>query len=182
MNESQISVRYAKALFQSALESKELDKVYADMELLSQVCKMEDFEAMLVLPSLQPGDKCKITAEIFSKKMTDKSLALIDLVIRNKRELYLTGIARNFIRLYREEKGIRTATLYTAEAVDKGTGEEIKKLIAKLYNSEVELSSEVDAGLIGGFVLTVEDMRYDASVATSLKKMRNQLLQTSTEK
>ncbi len=35
MNESQISVRYAKALFQSASEKMILEQVYNDMELLA---------------------------------------------------------------------------------------------------------------------------------------------------
>ncbi|MEZ5071464.1 MAG: ATP synthase F1 subunit delta [Bacteroidales bacterium] len=182
MNESQISVRYAKALFQSASESKELEKVHGDMELLAQVCGLEDFGYMLELPSLQPGDKCKLVGAIFETKIGAKSLAMINLVIENKRETYLPMIARNFIHLYREAKGIRTATLQTAQELDKAAVEEIRKMLGNLYKSDVELTTEVDPGVIGGFVLTVEDMRYDASVATSLKKMRKKLLQTSIEK
>ena len=39
MNDSKISVRYARALFQSALEKKILDKVNQDMIFLSEICK-----------------------------------------------------------------------------------------------------------------------------------------------
>jgi F-type H+-transporting ATPase subunit delta len=46
----------------------------------------------------------------------------------------------------------------------------------------VELTSSVDGDVIGGFVLTIEDMQYDASVASSLRKMKKQLLQSSIEK
>jgi len=55
MNESQISVRYAKALFQSAAEQQLLDQVYKDMEVLTSTCKLEDFQYMLELPTLQPS-------------------------------------------------------------------------------------------------------------------------------
>jgi len=45
----------------------------------------------------------------------------------------------------------------------------------------VELSTAVDKDVIGGFVLTIEDLQYDASVATSLRKLKKQLLQTGIE-
>lgn len=182
MNESQISVRYAKALFQSAAENDQLDPVFKDMELLSETCKFEDFRYLLAIPSLQVSKKRQLADTIFNKHMTKLSLSLIDLVIKNKRESFLPGIARNFLALYRKDKGIRTASLVTAAPVDDAAMKAIRNLIEKAYDSKVELSASVDEEVIGGFVLTVEDLQYDASVASSLKKMKKQLLQTSNEK
>jgi len=54
----------------------------------------------------------------------------------------------------------------------------IKEMLTKAYDAKVELSTEVDKEVIGGFVLTIENMQYDASVATSLRNFRKQLLQT----
>ena len=182
MNESQISVRYAKALFQSAAEQQVLDQVYKDMEVLSSTCKLEEFQYMLVVPTLQPSQKISMCGSIFDRKLSKISISMINLVIKNKRETYLPGIARYFSELYRKEKGVRTATLTTAQAVDDTALEGIRKLIKKAYDAEVDLSASVDADVIGGFVLTIEDMRYDASVANNLRKLKKQLLQTSIEK
>ena len=182
MNESQISVRYAKALFQSASEQKILDEVYKDMEVLTSTCKLEDFQYMLVVPTLQPSQKIKLLGTIFGKHFSKISLSMINLVVKNKREVYLSGIARYFSDLYRKEKGVRTATLVTAQAVDESAMNGIRQLIKNAYDSEVELTSTVDGDVIGGFILTIEDMRYDASVASNLKKIKKQLLQTSIEK
>jgi len=179
MNESQISVRYAKALFQSASEKQLLDKVYKDMELLSDTCKLKDFQYMLVLPSLQPSQKSKVVTSILEEHLSEISLSMINLVIANKREMYLPGIARNFGDLYRKAKGIRSAYLVTAQPVDEKAREGIRNLIRKAFDSEVDLSAVVDRDVIGGFVLTVENLQYDASVATNLKKIKKQLIQTS---
>jgi F-type H+-transporting ATPase subunit delta len=181
MNESQISVRYAKALFQSASEKQVLDQVYKDMEVLSDTCKLEDFQYMLDVPTLQPSQKCALVGSILSPHLSEVSLALINLVIKNKREIYLPGIARNFRDLYRKAKGMRIASLVTAHPVEEATLKSIKALITKAYDSEVELSTAVDKDVIGGFVLTIEDLQYDASVATSLRKLKKQLLQTGIE-
>ena len=177
MNESQISVRYAKALFKSAVEKKILESVNKDMELLAETCKLDDFQYMLELPSLQPSQKYKFISSIFAKKMSDTSLALINLVIKNKRESYLPGIARNFRDLYRTEKGISSAELVTAMEVDDSIIKSIRELITKSFDSDVELSASVDKDLIGGFVLKIEDLQYDSSVASNLKRMKKQLLQ-----
>ena len=182
MNESQISVRYAKALFQSAREQHLLDQVYTDMELLMDVSKMEHFQYMLVVPTLQASQKVKLLYSIFEKQFTKTSLSLIDLVVKNRREIYLPGIARYFKDLYREEKGVRTASLVTAQPVDETAMKGIRALIKKAYKSEVELTSSVDGEVIGGFILTIEDMRYDASIASNLRKLKKQLLETRIEK
>jgi len=179
MNESQISVRYAKALFQSAAEKKQLDAVYKDMELVSDTCKLDNFQEMLMMPSLKVSQKCKLADAVFKKHLSELSLSLINLVIENKREAHLAGIARNFNTLYRKSKGIRTASLVTAAPIDDTSLKAIRALIKKAYNSDVELSALVDEDVIGGFVLTVEDLQYNASVASSLKKIKKQLLQTS---
>jgi len=182
MNESQISVRYAKALFQSAREQEKLDAVYKDMELVSDTCKIEDFQDMLMMPSLQVSQKSQLARAVFQQHLSELSLSLINLVIENKREAYLPGIARNFRDFYRKHQGIQSASLVTATAVDESARKSILDLIKKTYDSAVELSASVDEDVIGGFVLTIGDLQYDASVASSLKQMKKQLLQTSLEK
>ena len=182
MNESQISVRYAKALFQSASEKKILDEVFRDMELLTETCKVDEFQYLLAQPSVQASQKCHMVESLLKKHVTQISLSMVELVIRNKRELYLPGIARNYMELYRKAKGIRSATLVTAYPADDEEIDKLRKLIKKTFNEEVELTKRLDEEIMGGFILTIEDMQYDASVARNLRKMRNQLLQTSIEK
>ncbi len=182
MNESQISVRYAKALFQSASEKKLLKRVQDDMEMLAEICKLKEFQYMLAQPSLETSKKCKIAESIFARHFSELSLSMVILVIRNKRELFLSGIARYFGDLYRKAMAIRKATLITAHEVDEKILKQIGELIRKAYQAEVEMAAVVNKNIIGGFVLTVEDRQYDASVSGQLRKMKKQLLKSSFEK
>ncbi len=52
MNESIISVRYSRALFQSALEKKITDKVNEDMILILEVCKTAEMKEFLESPEM----------------------------------------------------------------------------------------------------------------------------------
>jgi F-type H+-transporting ATPase subunit delta len=181
MNESQISVRYAKALFQSATGKDLLDDVYEDMETVTEVCRLEEFQYLLAVPSLPASVKCRISDTVL-RQLSDLSLSMIRLVIENKREMYLPAIARNFRDLYRKAKGIRSATVVSAQLMDETEMNHLRKVIKRAFNEEVLLTQSQNEEIIGGFVLTIEDMQYDASVATSLRKIKNQLMQTQIEK
>ncbi len=54
MNDSKISVRYSKALFQSALEKNILDKVNQDMVFISEICKNPEAKELLQSPIIIP--------------------------------------------------------------------------------------------------------------------------------
>jgi len=49
MNESKISVRYARALFQSAVEKEMLDKVNRDMVFIAEICTVPEVKELLAV-------------------------------------------------------------------------------------------------------------------------------------
>ena len=57
MNDSKISVRYARALFQSALEKNILDKVNQDMVFISEICKAPETKEFLRSPIISSFKK-----------------------------------------------------------------------------------------------------------------------------
>lgn len=176
MNDSKISVRYAKALFESASEQKVLDHVRKDMEEVQSICAVSEFEYLVSNPVMKESDKCDALAKVLGEKIHPLSKALLDLVFKNGREQFIQAIARNFIGLYKKEKGIKSVTFSTATVVTNEIRTKVEKIIQEALNSPVELQSEKKDELIGGFVVRIEDQQYDASVATSLKKVRKQLL------
>ncbi|HSN49847.1 MAG TPA: ATP synthase F1 subunit delta, partial [Bacteroidales bacterium] len=92
MNESRISVRYAKALFQSALEKNILDRVYQDMILILSVCKVPELKELLGNPVIRPSKKTEVLHAVLEKDLHPLSLSLIDLVVKNGRERYIPAI------------------------------------------------------------------------------------------
>ncbi len=176
MNDSKISVRYAKALFDSASEQGLLDTVRKDMLHLQELCKMEEFEYFLSSPIIKESQKRKAMKAILEEKVHSLTLALLDLVLNNNRELYIPGIARNFEDKYKREKGIKSAVLVSAAAVDTSVKEQISAILKKALNSQIELRTEENKDLIGGFVINIDNQQYDASVARKLKNIEKKLL------
>ena len=176
MRVGQIAVRYAKALFQSAKEQNALDGVRADMELLLNAAEgIQDIRSLFESPIIDSGRKAAILTEIFRPQMSRLGLDFITMVAGNKREEFLPAMARHYISLYKEEKGIMVATVSSAAGLDPQGAEQIREMIKAAFKSEIELEQEIKEELIGGFVLRVEDKMLDASVRGKLARIKKEL-------
>ncbi|WP_163716061.1 ATP synthase F1 subunit delta [Mangrovibacterium lignilyticum] len=179
MDQSKITVRYAKAFFSLAKEKKQLDLLKTDVELISTLCKdSADFRLLLESPVVKTSKKIKLIQAIFSKKINALSLSFLELITTNKREAHLPGICRNILNLYRLDQGVKTAVLTTAIDMKPAIIAQITAKLEKDLNAEIELSKQVDPKLIGGFVLRVDDQQIDASIASQLRKVKETLLQS----
>ncbi len=179
MNESKISVRYSKALFESAVEKKVLDRVYQDMIFILEVCSIAEMKDFLENPVVRPSKKTEILGKVFEGSLNDLTASLIKLVVNKGREAFLPGIARVFISQTKEYRGITESVLTTAVKVDERIRKQIIALITGIFKTKVELKEVVDKEIIGGFVLRVEDNLMDSSVRTKLRKIEKELKRKS---
>ena len=175
MNDGKISVRYAKALFQSALERNILDKVYQDMILVSEICTIDEFKELLENPVIRPSKKTSIINNTIGKRIEGITGSMIALVVKNGRETFLPGIAREFMRTAKGHHGITESILTTAVRIDDKLKQQISDIIAGIFKTKVELKEVVDKNIIGGFILRVEDNYIDASVKNKLRKIEKEL-------
>lgn len=178
MNDSKISVRYSRALFQSALEKKILDKVNQDMILITEICKVPETKEFLQSPVIVPSKKIDIFHKILGENVEKITLSLIDLVVKNGRESFLPAIARVFINETMKYKGITKSVLTTATGVDEKVKKQISGLISDLFRTKAELEEVIDPEIIGGFILRVDDNYIDASVRTKLNKIKKELMRS----
>ncbi|HPM88227.1 MAG TPA: ATP synthase F1 subunit delta [Bacteroidales bacterium] len=175
MNDGKISVRYANALFQSALEKNLLDKVYKDMTLILEVTSVPEFRELLESPIIRPSKKREVIQNTIGGNIDKLTASLIDLIVKNGRENFLPGITREFIRAYKEYNGITELVLTTAVKVNEDVKKRIADLIAGIFKTKVELNEVIDRNIIGGFILKVEDNYIDASVRNKLRKIEKEL-------
>ena len=179
MNDSKISVRYSRALFQSALEQKILDKVNQDMISISEICKSPETKEFLQSPIIVPSKKTEIFHKMFAGKVEEITLSLLDLVVKNGRESYLPAIARVFIHETMRYKGITKSVLTTAVRLDEKVKKQISTMISDVFKTKVELEEVIDTEIIGGFILRVDDNYIDASVRNKLNKIKKELMKST---
>ncbi|NJX14066.1 ATP synthase F1 subunit delta [Tamlana crocina] len=171
---SRAAVRYAKALLSLSIDQKTAETVNGDMELIaSTIAESNDLNAMLQSPVIPASAKKAVLLEVF--KSADKSTQnLIDTLIANNRLDILGQVASKYNQLFDESKGVQLATVTTAVAL---TADLEKKVLAKakaLSGKNVEIENIVDESILGGFILRIGDIQYNASVANQLNQLKRE--------
>jgi F-type H+-transporting ATPase subunit delta len=181
MNESKITVRYAKALFGLAKEGNAFELMKNDMELLYQcIRELPELQFVINSPVIKVSEKVTVFRETFKDTFSPITASFITLVLERRREEYLLGIARYFLSLLKVEQGIQSAELVTAIPLDEKLRKSIMQFISKKFNTKVELQENVDEKLIGGFILRVGDQQVDASISSKLAQIKSSLTNSRT--
>jgi len=84
-------------------------------------------------------------------------------------------IALRFIELYREKYHIQYGKLVTAVPIDPEREEQFIRRIQTIVGEKLEVDPAVDPDIIGGFVLSLGDDRWDASIAGELARIRSNM-------
>jgi len=177
MNQGIISTRYAKALMKVGTENQCLDALKADMELIGNtISENQLFKQVLDNPVVKPSQKHKVMSELLEKRVHPLTLNFINIIIHNRREFLLADVTRDFIDHYEKEKGIKRAKIVSAAIMDDHSKQLFQQQLNALFEAEVQMTTDVNPNLIGGFIFRVGDQQYDASLSSGLKKIRKQMI------
>ncbi len=176
MQNPRLAGRYAKSLVDLALEQNQLEAVYIDMKYLQAVCKQSrEFTNLLRSPVIKSDIKEKIVTAVISKNAGKLSAAFIHLLVKKGRESILPEIAFSVIEQYNGIKGIHIVKLTTATAASEALKTSIiNKIKADTALKHIELVTEVNDAIIGGFQLEYNGNLIDASIARDLRDIQKQ--------
>ncbi len=168
------AIRYAKAVLSLATDQKTADVVNADMKLIANtISGSKDLSEALQSPVVPSTIKKSVLLEVF-KNTNQSTLSLIDTLVVNNRIDILEQVAVKYNQLFDESKGIELATVTTAIAL---TPDLEKKVLAKakaLVGKDVEIKNIIDESILGGFILRIGDVQYNASISNQLSKLKRE--------
>ena len=172
---SKAAIRYAKAVLQQAIEANAVNEVFDDMQAVSAtISGSKELRLVLKSPVIKAEDKKEALLKIFLNESAITK-GLIHVLIENKRIGQLGNVASSYIYLYNESKGIKVAQVTTAVALTPGLEEQILEKFKELTGStSVTLENEIDVSIIGGFILRVGDLQYNASIANQLGNIKRE--------
>ncbi|MCX6287802.1 MAG: ATP synthase F1 subunit delta [Bacteroidetes bacterium] len=175
MNVTLIAERYAKALFEIALEKNALEEVFRDVVRLSALIReCRPLKLFLRAPIINPGKKRIVMDEIL-KDFNPVTIAFINLLVAKRREATIPEIVTQFIEQYNQYKNIIILRVKTAVPLEKELRGQISSVMAGYTKAHIEIIEEVDDTVIGGFVLTWDDKQYDASILKQIERMKKGL-------
>lgn len=171
-----LASRYAKSLIDIAIEQNALEDILKDMQMIDLVCRQNrDFLLLMRSPIVSADKKFAIVDAIFTSRVAPLTAAFLKLLINKGREQNVDEIAQAFIQQYREKKKIKTIRLTTASPVDSTVIDVLKNKVAAAYKeSSIEIETNTDPALLGGFILDMGDRQLDASIARDLSDIKKQ--------
>jgi len=179
MRQTKVAQRYAKAIFDLAVETSKLEEVKNDFELIQSV-QNKDLHLMLMSPIVKGEKKIAIFEAVFSKHIQPITSSFFKLIFSKGRSVAINDIINAFIEKYRIQKGIKLVELTTAVEVSKeiqGNISAVLKENSLLKGKSIELKTKVDASIIGGLIVQVDDKLFDASIRHDLQVIKKQFIE-----
>ena len=177
MDNGRISVRYARALFQTAQEQGCEDAVYDGLTRFAHnyILAIAQFNEVLADPIVAQEEKVKLLEMAVGDPLHDTLKQFITFVAEQKREDKMFLIAMKYMEMYREKHNILSTQVTTATELPEATYDKIKAFVKQTFDADAEIDVKIDPSLIGGFILDIENTRMDASVAGQLNALKNKL-------
>lgn len=167
--------RYAQAVFEIALEKKELERWQADLQKIVETVGDETFLAALESPKIKIDKK----TELLKKRLGDinpLALNLVLMLITRGGVGMIGDIAEEYRRLLDAYHGIQTAGVITAVPLDDKDKEKLAGNIADLVGTKVTLKTEVAPDILGGIVARVGGKLLDGSTRSKLAALKRELV------
>jgi len=175
MSGSRAAIRYAKAILSFALEQNKEVQVNDDMLLIANtIDESEDLQLLLSSPIIKSQLKKAAIKEVFSSKITSLSIGLLDLLIDNKRLSILNEVAKKYTILFDALKGIEVAQVTTAVPLTEALNKQVLSKVKEITGKEATIENNINPDVIGGFILRIGDVQYDASIANKLQGLKRQ--------
>lgn len=169
------AIRYAKAILQNANENNNEAVIFGDMQsVFKSIEGSKELQLLLQSPLVTAKDKKEVLLKIFSGQ-SETLHALINVLNDNKRFELLGGVAENYMLQYNEQQGVKLATVITAVPLSEALEVKVMDKLKELTGSEkLRLTNQVDPSIIGGFILRVGDIQYNASIANQLSNLKRE--------
>ena len=168
-----LSGRYARALFDLAIEGKALGAVEASLKSLTEaLAESAELKSLLSSPLVGRGAAGAAIAGVADGLGVDGlTKNFLGVLAANRRLALLPAVIRDFAALNAARKGEVTATVTAAH---KLTAAQQKALAAKLkagIGRDVALDVNVDPAILGGLVVRVGSRMIDNSLKTRLENL-----------
>ena len=168
------AIRYAKAILEIAQANNNTANVANDMNsIVNAVKDSKELKNFLQSPIIKGDVKYSSLVEIFAAAQKETK-SLFQLLLTNKRFELLPNIASDFQALVNELNGVEIAKVTTAFPLTAELEAKVLAKIKEFSNKTITIENIVDESIIGGFILTMGDQQYNASVASRLQNLKRE--------
>jgi len=170
---SGLAGRYAKALFDLAVEQNQRDQVAADLNRLkAMLADSGDLNRLVMSPAFSRDEQGRAMKAVLERaELGETTRRFIGVVARNRRLFALPKMIESYAALVAQAKGEIAATVTSAHPLADAQFAQIRDMLSAKAKRQVALTATVDPGLIGGLVVRLGSRMIDSSIRTKLQML-----------
>lgn len=161
---------YAKALFGLAQEKDQIKSWLGGLKELAAIVKDEKVISLIEQPDASASEKAKLLIDLAD--LSDNGLAnFVTVLAEQKRLLVLPEVYAQYQDLALTLNNTKSATIYSAYELTQAQIDDLTAMLKKRFDSNLEVSTQIDPELIGGVKVEVGDQVLDLSVQGKLNAL-----------
>jgi F-type H+-transporting ATPase subunit delta len=172
-----VAYRYARSLLDLALEQGQLKQVHEDITLVADTCAhSQELRTLLKSPVMRADKKQQVLHKALTGRIGRIVFTFITVLVRKGREPLLHEIAAAFEELHRVHEGVVICTVTSTVELSDEEREKVMMITQPRFPGKtIRIESRIDPSIIGGGIIQVGDLQWDASVRNQLHVIRRKL-------
>ena len=166
---------YAKALFESAIESNSIDEMAVELKTMAVAAKTEGIINTIENPTLSRKEIVEILVNLFEESISDTAKKLIEILAENKRLNLLEPIYLIYQDLLGKHKEQKSIEVFVAVEPGDEAKENIEQKLKSTYGKDANIYFSKDPAMMGGLSIKIGDETLDLSIKGKINKLVNQL-------
>lgn len=170
---TEISKEYAQALFELAKEqNSEKEFALALNTVAKELENAPEYAELLSSPNIPIDERKALIEQAFAEHIPEYVLSFTQLLCEHGHIRDFGSCLREYKDLYRALKSISTARVVSAAALTDQQKEVLIKKLEKISGNQITAVYEVDATLLGGLTVYLDDKVIDGSLRRKLKEVK----------
>lgn len=177
-NEKEVAVArvYSRSMLDLAQAEQQAESLLEELrDLLRLMDEQPAFRNLLTSPLVEVRERERLLDNTLRGRASELLVSSLHVLNQHGRLALLPTIYAVYRSEYQERHGQVDVHVASPVPLTDAVRQQIKAAAATLTGRQGNLLERVDASLIGGLVVRIGDRKFDASVATQLRKMRQKL-------
>jgi len=172
--ENLIANRYAFALYELASETKCVDEVLSDLQMLQKYTNQsKDFKLLIRSPLIASSAKLLVIEKLLLNHVTNTlTLTFLKVISNNKRFANLSSIISRFVSINSKKRGEVLADITSADDLSDEQKNGIKNKLHSILGEKLSLNYNVDKKILGGLIVKIGSQMIDSSLASKINKLK----------
>jgi F-type H+-transporting ATPase subunit delta len=178
MNNKGMTKKYARALYNVAVQQEDVKKVSERINYIVNVMKVvPELSQLLQTHQISADNKITILKNVLHENISSLEVELVSDILKNNNVLILADIAKYFDYLIETDSTLINMTITSVTELSTDEVEHIKSNVESQLSKKVDVATEIDKDLIGGIKLRVGNTVVDNSISRRLDMLKNKLTQ-----